>query len=114
MMMGEDSPGVGPLVEEDGNATTPAGSPVPVPVSAPSSFSPSPEAPSPVVSGAGEEVAAAGDEVVPMDEGQLASVAPNGGASAMSNNVSLQFFILLELLIFRYSFSDGFFQCERD
>lgn len=77
MMIGDDSPGVASLPVEDGNAT-PAGSPAPAP--APSS--PSPVAPSPV-----EEVRA-GDGALPMEDVQLPSVVPNGGSSAMSNNVS--------------------------
>lgn len=85
MMIGEDSPGVVSLPVEDGNAT-PAGSPVPaLGPSSSLSPSPSPGAPSPVVV---SEEASVGDEVLSIDEAQLASVAPNGGASNMSNNVS--------------------------
>lgn len=81
MMEGEDGPGVAPLLEEDGNATplrSPAPSSSPSPTPTPS---PSPGGASPVSSGAGEGVVA-------MDEGQSPPVVRNGGASAMSNNVS--------------------------
>lgn len=79
-MKGENSP----LPEEDDNAT-PTGSPSPA-------LSPSPLAVvhSPGVPGAGAAAAVSvglgGADAVPMDEVHPASVAPNGGASFMSNN----------------------------
>ena len=77
-----------PPPEEDGNVT-PTGTPEPAlsPSLSPS-LSPVPAAPSPGASGEGGAEGAAGVGVVPSEEGQAASGAPNGIASTMSNNVS--------------------------
>ena len=100
MMKGDGSP---PLPQEDDNAA-PLRSPAPSSSPSPSP-SPSPGTPSPVTSGAGEG-AAAGGGVVPMDEERSPSVARDGGASVMSNNVSYGFWtdylLLLKLGIFDF------------